>query len=211
MLTSNKAFFNKLFSGIGRALARLPIHPNFLTLLGLALGMALCAYLLVTRDLLLFSILAIPVGLFDMLDGALARASGKSSKFGSYLDAMTDRYFEIFFVIAVAYVTGYWILSSLLILGSYSISYAKARAAMEIKIENNEWPDFLERTERDVLFVIGLFLSQIFSIQLLGHDIFWWTLLLLVVGTQFTVIQRVLRAKRLIEERSQVTKSPGHQ
>ena len=91
MLTSNKPFFNKLFSGIGKALAKLPIHPNFLTLLGLVLGMALCAYLLITKDLLLFSILAIPVGLFDMLDGALARASGKSSKFGSYLDAMTDR------------------------------------------------------------------------------------------------------------------------
>jgi CDP-diacylglycerol--glycerol-3-phosphate 3-phosphatidyltransferase/archaetidylinositol phosphate synthase len=120
---------------------------------------------------------------------------------------MTDRYFEIFVVIAVAYVTGYWILSSLLILGVYSISYAKARAAMEIKIENNEWPDFLERTERDVIFVIGLFLSQIFPVKIFGSNIFWWTLVLLVIGTQLTVIQRVLRAKRLIGQREKGPKS----
>jgi len=202
MLTSKKDFFNRISSGIGKALAKLPIHPNTLTLLGLGLGMACCVYLLISRDLLVFSVLVLFAGLFDMLDGALARASGKSSKFGSYLDAMTDRYFEVFVVITVAYVTGYWVLSSLLILGVYSVSYAKARAAMEIPIQNNEWPDFLERTERDIIFIIGIFLSQVFSVQIFGHNIFWWTLVLLVVGTQFTVVQRILRAKSFMETRN---------
>jgi len=201
VLTSKKDFFNRAFSGIGKALARLPIHPNVLTLLGLSLGVACCVYLLISRDLLVFSVLVLLAGLFDMLDGAMARASGKSSKFGSYLDAMTDRYFEVLVVISVAYVTGYWVLSSLLILGAYSVSYAKARAAMEIPIQNNEWPDFLERVERDIAFIASLFISQLFPIQILGHTIFWWTLVLLVLGTQFTVVQRILRARHFMETR----------
>jgi hypothetical protein len=72
---------------------------------------------------------------------------------------------------------------------------------MEIKIQNNEWPDFLERTERDLIFVFGLFLSQIFPVKLFGHHIFWWTLVLLVMGTHLTVIQRILRARKLISQR----------
>jgi phosphatidylglycerophosphate synthase len=204
MLSSQKKFFNELFGGVGRALAKLPIHPNFLTLLGLGLVVACCFYLIMTKNLLVFSVLIFFAGLFDLLDGALARASGKSSKFGAYLDAMTDRYFEILVVISTAYVTGYWVLSALLILGTYSVSYAKARAAMEIPIQNNEWPDFLERSERDLIFVAGLFISQVIPVQILEHNIFWWTLLFLTLGTHATVIQRVFRARRLIKERAQL-------
>ena len=203
MLTSYKSFFNRIFGGVGRGLAKLPIHPNTLTLLGLGLGAACSIYLVITKNLLVFSVLAFFAGLFDLLDGLLARAYGKTSKFGAYLDAMTDRYFEIIVVVAVAYVTGYWVLSGLLILGTYSISYAKARAGMEIPIENNEWPDFLERTERDLIFIIGLFISELFPISLAGHDIFWWVLVLLVIGTHATVIQRICRARKLINAREE--------
>ena len=202
MLTAYKDFFNRSFSGFGKILAKTGLHPNVFTLLGLFLGMLCCLYLIITKNLLIFPFLALAAGLFDLVDGMVARASGKSSKFGAYLDAMTDRYFEVLVVISVAYVTGYWILSSLFILGSYSTSYAKARAGMEIPIENNEWPDFLERLERGLIFIGGLFISQIFTIQPLGHDLFWWTLVLLVIGTHFTVIQRILRAHRLISQRS---------
>jgi archaetidylinositol phosphate synthase len=200
MLSSQKEFFNRLLAGLGLTLARLKIHPNVLTVSGLLLGLACCLYLLITRNLLVFGILIIFAGLFDLLDGAVARASGKISKFGSYLDAITDRYFEVLAGISVAYVTGYWVLSSLCILGSYSISYAKARAAMEIPIKNNEWPDFLERTERDLIFAFGLIVSQIFPVKFLEHDIFWWVLLFLVIGLHITVLQRLLRARRLMHD-----------
>lgn len=201
MLTAHKDFFNKLLGGLGRVLAKLPIHPNALTLLGLVLGIACCIYLVITRDIAVFCILVFFAGIFDLFDGLLARATGKTSKFGAYLDAMTDRFFDILVLITVAYVTGYWLLSSLVILGAYSTSYAKARAAMEIPIENNEWPDFLERTERAIFYVVGLFVSQVFKIEIWGHDIFWWVLVLLVIGTHITVLQRILRAKKLIEAR----------
>ncbi len=201
MLTKHKESINKFLSGFGKLLAKLPIHPNALTLIGLGLGVICCIYLVISKNLLVFAILIFFAGIFDLLDGLLARASGKSSRFGAYLDAMTDRYFEMIVLIAVAHVTGYWVLSGLVALGVYSISYAKARAAIEVAVQNNEWPDFFERTERDIIYVIGLFLSQIFPILIFGHNIFWWTLVLLVIGTQVTVIQRILRAKKIIETR----------
>jgi phosphatidylglycerophosphate synthase len=202
MLSAQKDFINRLLAGLGHGLARLRIHPNVLTLFGLLLGIICCIYLLISKNLLVFGIFIIFAGSFDLLDGALARASEKISKFGSYLDAICDRFFEVFTVISVAYVTNYWLLCSLCILGLYSVSYAKARAAMEVPIKNNEWPDFLERTERDLVFAFGIIFSQIFPMKFWGQDILWWVLLFLVFGLHFTVIQRVLRARRLMENKT---------
>ena len=85
--------------------------------------------------------------------------------------------------------------------GALLISYAKARAAMEVPVSNTEWPDFMERTERGLIFAIGVILWGFFPKLIGGHDIFFWTLVALNLGVYFTLIQRVMRAKRLIEER----------
>ena len=105
-------------------------------------------------------------------------------------------------VVSVAAVTGYWALSGIVLAGALLVSYAKARAAMEVTIANEEWPDLMERTERGVLFLIGLAASAIVPLRVLGHDLFWWTLLLLAILTHLTVVQRVLRSRRFIRERS---------
>ena len=73
---------------------------------------------------------------------------------------------------------------------------------MEVRVSNMEWPDLMERAERDALFLIGLAASAVIPWRPLGRDLFWWTLLLLAVLTHLTVIQRVLRARRLIQERT---------
>ena len=64
-----------------------------------------------------------------------------------------------------------------------------------------EWPDFMERTERGVIFLLGLFISEITQMRLAGHDLFFWVLIALVAAVFGTVIQRVLRAKQYIEAR----------
>lgn len=139
---------------------------------------------------------------FDALDGALARLTGKTSKLGAYLDAMMDRYVEAMIVLCVAWVTGYWVLSMLLISGAMLVSYAKARTAIEVPVDNTEWPDLAERTERSVIYLVGLGLSGIFDWRPLGQDLFFWTLFLLNVLVHLTVVQRMFRARRFIEERS---------
>jgi CDP-diacylglycerol--glycerol-3-phosphate 3-phosphatidyltransferase/archaetidylinositol phosphate synthase len=114
---------------------------------------------------------------------------------------MCDRYVETIVALAVAYVTGYWMLSMAVLAGALLVSYAKARAAMEVPVSNQEWPDLMERTERSILFIGGLSSREWCAWKPLGHDVFWWTLILLLALISLTVVQRVLRAYRLIRER----------
>lgn len=202
MLTTRyKSSVDRLVEAPARVVIRLGVGPSDVTLLGLLLVAASCLFLLLTRNLLVFCGLAVAASLLDVLDGAVARLSGRVTKFGSYLDAVCDRYGEACVVVAVAFVTGYWLLSTVVLAGAMMVSYAKARAAMEVPVANLEWPDLMERAERDVLYVVGLAASQVVPWTPLGRDLFWWTLLLLSILIHATVLQRILRARRLITSR----------
>ena len=168
-----------------------------------------CSVFLVTRKVALFCLAAAAIGLLDSLDGAVARSSGRVTKFGGYLDAVCDRYVEALVAGSVAYVTGYWVLITLVLTGSLLVSYAKARAAMEVAVSNEEWPDLMERTERDVLFVVGCAAGTFAPWKPLGHDLFWWTLVVLAVLVHATVVQRVFRARRFILDRGGLLRRSG--
>ena len=201
MLHSLKGAVSRFADPPARALARASISPTTITLAGLVFVAASCVFLLQTYNLLLFCALITASCLVDVLDGAVARLSGRVTKFGAYIDAMCDRAAEAMAVLSVAYVTGYWELSSVMLVGAMLVSYAKARAAIEAPVSNTEWPDLMERGERDVIWVAGLAASRLLRWRPLGHDLFWWTLVVMTVLIYLTVVQRVLRAKRLIETR----------
>ena len=201
MLTQYKDRFRAVTESVARLFIFLRLSPNAITLLSLALGWLTSLLFAWNRNAVLFGCLIIFWGLFDAIDGAVARLTNRVTKFGSYLDAVCDRLFEAGAALAAAYVTGYWMLSFLLVIGALMISYAKARAAMEIAIQNNEWPDFMERTERDIIFAVGIILWGIFPILILGKDIFFWTLVGLNLAVYGTLFQRILRAKDLINSR----------
>ena len=196
-----KAAVSRAIEPLARAFAGFGMSPSQLTLAGLGLVIASCLWLLVTGQRLVFCALVTAASLFDALDGAVARATGRVTKFGAYLDAMCDRYAEAAVLVTVAAVTGYWLLSLAVLSGFLLVSYAKARAAMEVAVSNLEWPDLMERTERDALYLIGFSLSVLLPLKPLGRDLFWWTLLLLAALTHATVVQRIRRARRIIQER----------
>ena len=203
MINANfKAVFNRLFEPVGRFFIRVGLTPNQLTTIGLFFGVLTCWVYIWTRNAVLFTALIVFCAFFDAFDGAVARLGGKVTRFGSYFDAVCDRLFEGFVLVSVAYVTGYWILIGVLLIGFFVISYAKARAAMEVSISNLEWPDLMEKAERGVIFILGLLISEMTHIWILGHDLFYWVLVVLLVLVYGTVIQRILRAKRYIESRS---------
>ena len=156
MLTPYKAFFRRGPEAVARVFLRLGFSPNGITLFGLFLGLSTCLWFIKFQNPAVFGFLILLCGLFDAVDGAAARLTNRITKFGSYLDAMCDRVFEIAAAFSAAYVSGHWGLSLLLVSGALLISYAKARAAMEVPVENAEWPDFMERMERGLIFVIGL-------------------------------------------------------
>lgn len=202
MLTPYKEHFKKAGEFVARIFLRLGFTPNRVTLLSLGLGLAACVFFVWNRNPVLFGFLIIFFGLLDFVDGTLARLSGRVTKFGSYLDAMCDRIFESAVALAAAFVSGYWALLFLLAVGAILISYAKARAGMEVSVSNTEWPDFMERTERGFIFAFGIILWGIFPQEFFGHNLFFWTLVILNLLVYFTLIQRFLRARRLIQLRS---------
>ena len=204
MLTSYKAkaFFRRGPEAIARIFLALGFSPNGITLFGLSLGLLTCVWFVKYQNPVWFGILIISCGLFDLVDGAAARLTNRITKFGSYLDAMCDRVYDIAAAFSAAYVSGHWALLFLGVSGASLISYAKARAAMEVPIENTEWPDFMERLERSITFVAGLILWGLFPGIFFGHDIFFWVLVILDLAVYVTVIQRFLRAKQIINSRA---------
>ena len=202
LTTRHKTALNRVFEPPARWVARLGIGPSVVTVGGLALVVASCLVLLVTRRIVSFCVLVTLASLLDALDGAVARVSGRVTKFGAYLDAVCDRVGEAVVIISVASVTGYWRLSAIVLAGAMLVSYTKARAAMEVPISNLEWPDLMERAERGAIYIVGLALSRFIPWRPLGRDLFSWTLVVLTALIYATVLQRLLRARRLIEARS---------
>ncbi len=204
MLASRyKPLIERFFQPLARVIAR-TVSPSVITLAVPLLAFVLSLWLVRTQQILPFCIALTGVGCLDGLDGAVARASGRVSRFGAYLDAVCDRYVETIVVCAVAYVTDTWFLSLLNLSGAYLFSYAKARAAMEVAVSNTEWPDLMERTERGILFMGGLAARELIAWRIAGRDLFWWTLVLLACLTHLSVVQRILRARRFIQQRSAV-------
>jgi phosphatidylglycerophosphate synthase len=202
MLTTRyKQSIDLALKPLASLLAACGLSPNALTLAAPVAGSLICLWFVRSREIVPFCIAITLAGCLDALDGALARATGRVTKFGAYLDAISDRYFEAIVVITVAWVTGYWLLSMAVLAGALLVSYAKARAALEVPVSNLEWPDLMERTERDALFIVGLAASAILPWKPLGYDLFWWTLLVLAALIHVTVVQRVLRARRYILSR----------
>ena len=202
MLTTRyKALLNRGLEPVAALVARSGVSPTTITLAGPFLVTAVCIAFLFTRQVLPFCVAVTIAGCADGLDGAVARHTGRVTKFGAYLDAICDRYVEAIAAISVAVVTGYWLLTMVVLVGALLVSYAKARAALEVAVSNVEWPDLMERTERSLCFIAGLAASVLLPWRPLGHDLFWWTLVILSVLIHSTVVQRVLRAQRLILQR----------
>ena len=169
-----------------------PITPNMLTLFGLLIT-GVGALLVAMGQLLIGGVVLAFAGLFDIFDGALARASGKVYRYGAFLDSTVDRYSEgvVYLGILIYFLDQHDGLRPIIVLialaGSYLVSYVRARAqslgfTCDVGI--------LARPERVVIIVAGLLLEA------LGLRIGGWTpltvaLVILAVGTNFTAVQRV--------------------
>jgi phosphatidylglycerophosphate synthase len=208
----------------GRRVARTGLTANHVTVIGLLLCTLNVLVFLWHRNLAVFGIALGLIELLDNLDGAVARVTGQSTRFGSYLDATTDRYKELFIFLALGHVTGYWVVCILATTGSLMVSYSHARAAMELtgleatgedakpgvggasqerceagEAEDRGWPDLFERFERILTLSVGLAVSPLVPSPLfLGRDLVFLVLLALAVMTHLTVVQRFRRARTLL-------------
>ena len=118
---------------IGRGLARLGLTPNMLTLIGFGIAI-LAAIAAGAQAWLLAGLLTIFGGIFDMFDGLVARATGKVSKAGAFMDSTFDRWGEAVVYVGIVYgcVAGGFDLGAVLaaaaMAAAFMVSYTRARA-----------------------------------------------------------------------------------
>jgi len=147
-------------------LAKAGISPNVITTVGLLIAFAV-AWVLSTGHFFLGGFLVLVSGAFDMLDGAVARITGTTSKFGALLDSSFDRFSEAALLIGLlAYYADKGSLQEIILIGAALIgsvmtSYVRARAeGLGFKCEVG----IFTRPERVILLAIGLIANQMLVI-----------------------------------------------
>lgn len=148
---------NTIILMIVRALALSKIHPNVLTALGLVINIV-AAFMLGRGEFRWAGLVIIGAGLFDMVDGRVARATNQVSRFGGFFDSVLDRYSDLALLIGLLVWYGkinrgsYVVLTGIVMIGTVMVSYTRARSENEIPTCK---VGFMERPERVVIFILG--------------------------------------------------------
>ena len=179
---------------VARLLARLGLTPNMVTLIGLAIA-GVGAYTIAVGNWWAGGLIVLFAGVFDLFDGALARATGRVSDFGALLDSTIDRVSEAVVLLGLLayYLSTDDDLGSILVyvalVGSIMVSYMRARSeglGIDCKV------GVMTRPERVAAVGIGL---------VVGH---WVPVVVLVVLgaigalTTVTAIHRLIHTSRMI-------------
>ncbi len=180
-----------------RLLCAAGVSPNMLTAAGLAVAGA-AAYLVTEKMLLAAGIVLLASGLFDMLDGAVARLSGRESPFGALLDSTADRVAEIgmFAALAILFVREGETIGTALCFaamgGSMTVSYLRARGeGLGVSARGG----VMTRPERVLNLAGGLIVAQ------------WWLPFAVIVAgviaglTILTSVQRLIQIGQGLNER----------
>jgi CDP-diacylglycerol---glycerol-3-phosphate 3-phosphatidyltransferase len=168
---------------LGRTLHRLGIHPDVITVLGL-LVVGISAYIIAQGQFQLGGIVLI-LGLpLDAVDGAVARAMGRTDKFGGIFDSTLDRYADAFIFMGLSYHFAvldrydYMLLAMAALVGSVVVSYVRARAGeagLSVRV------GLFDRFVRVIIILTVLLLPPLMPVGL-------WVL---AIGTNFTALQRM--------------------
>jgi CDP-diacylglycerol---glycerol-3-phosphate 3-phosphatidyltransferase len=177
-----------ILRGIIKVLIALRIRPNHLTMTGFLMSIVV-AYIFAEGRFHLAGVALIVAGLFDMVDGMVARKLGEETPFGAFFDSIMDRYSDLVMYLGLIIYYGradrinYVVLVGIVMMGSVLTSYARARAESLIpscKV------GFLERPERIVLLIIGSFYYM--------DPILW----VIAVLSNWTVVHRILYTRAVI-------------
>src|SRR6185436_16217795 len=193
----------RIIDQIVRILALSRIHPNVLTFLGLLINIG-AAYLLGAGRFQAAGLVVIGAGLFDMVDGRVARETNRVTKFGGFFDSVLDRYSDLALLMGLlVYYSNinrffYIVLTAIVMTGSVMVSYTRARAENTIpkcKV------GFLERPERIVLIMIGALFNRM-------APVLW----VIAVLSNWTVVHRMIytwqEATRLEDAQLRSVKEP---
>ena len=191
MMERFRAFFTKVISPVARLLLKLGVSPDAVTVVG-TLGVVAGALVFFPQGKLLTGVLVITAFVFsDLVDGHMARLSGRTNKFGAFLDSTLDRIGDgaIFAGIAL-YFAGpgesdlYTVLALVCLVMGGVTSYARARAeglGFQAKV------GIAERADRLVAILVMTGFTGIFDLPILMEVTLW----ALAAASTITVVQRI--------------------
>lgn len=180
-------------------LTRVRLDPNSLTMAGVvaagASGIAFAVHAPRVAGLLL-----ILAGIFDLIDGIVARNQGRSSAFGAFFDSTMDRVSELLVFAGIGFAmasradSGGILLLFWAVLGSFMTSYTRARAEKDLASLS---AGLMERAERCVVLIVGA-LSGFLQVALL----------IIALGSTLTAIQRIRAARGLLRVLEETGRDP---
>ena len=197
--SARRALLSYFEAPAARLLAGLGLSPNVVTGMGLVLA-GVSAYLLGTGYLAAGGAVLLLSGVFDLLDGALARATGRTTTFGAFLDSTIDRVSEI--VVLLGLLVYYLDLQSTsgpvlvyaALSGSIMVSYVRARAE-GLGVQSGV--GLMTRPERIAALGAGLIVGQ------------WWSEAVLVALGIIAVLAALTSAQRVLHVRKALAKQAG--
>jgi CDP-diacylglycerol---glycerol-3-phosphate 3-phosphatidyltransferase len=188
-----RGVFSSMMSWIGTTLHRLGVHPDAVTIFGL-LMVIVASVFIGMGDLRVGGVILLLSMPLDAVDGAVARAMQRQDKFGAMLDSALDRYADGFIFAALSYhfaVQGQFemvLLSLAALLGSFMVSYVRARAeGLDVSVKIG----ILSRMERAIVILLMLLVPGLLIVGLL----------VLALGTNFTGFQRLWFVYRTLRDR----------
>jgi len=176
--------------GLAKRIEKRGVTANQVTLVGLLVMFPAAIAILNGRFFVAAMLMGVS-GFLDLLDGKIARLQSQKSSFGALLDSAVDRYTDSIYLLAIGvyflYVgrAGFMILAMVALVGSFQISYVKARAeglGQQCKV------GFWQRPERMILVMVALLVNNLAL-----------AVVYLAIATQLTAVERILNTKYQME------------
>lgn len=189
MLTVIKPVVEKTLQPVARMLQN--VNPNAISLLGLLFPVLF--FLFVMNEVYALALVAFLFNSVDLLDGMVARASGKVTAFGGFLDSTIDRFADCTVIAAFGFagIVGWNIIVPLIVI-SFMISYIRSRTELAAKGQLSAAVGLVERTERLLAVFLALLLYLLFpDAALWGFNVAEIILIMLTALSVYTVGQRV--------------------
>ena len=169
---------------------RTNINPNIITIISPLIAIV-SAVFFGTGNLLMGGLFILFSGVFDVLDGSIARYHNKTSKFGAFLDSTMDRFSDAIIIIGLIW-GGYgtWFLGVLAIHSAYTVSYIRASAESR-GISCNI--GIAERATRLIILILGAFIAVILDNTIYMNV----AIIIMVILSYITVVQRIYHVWKL--------------
>jgi len=202
-----KQNFSRQQSIIGRLLGWVPLSPNQITLLSLLFAI-IAAIFIINKQILAGGALFLIAGIFDMIDGAVAREKNQATNFGGFLDGVIDRFVEACFLFALMFyefpaVLGVphtvW-LALLIFAGTCMPSFVRAYGEHKQVIDHEtaiKLGGIFERGERIIAIFAGLIIGYF-----LGWEWFMYIVIIAIILSLITIAQRVNEIYRRAQART---------